>query len=68
MDHAIASNRLEGLILPPAALKIMQSYVDGEITYEQEEEQMLAFAAAVRMTTPHPIELEKLADKLQESP
>lgn len=68
MDHAIASNRLEGLTLPPAALKIMQSYVEGEITYEQEQEQMLALAAAVRMTTPYPKELEKLADKPQELP
>jgi hypothetical protein len=42
MDHAVASNRLEGLILPLEALKIMQSYVEGEITYEQEEELMRA--------------------------
>ncbi len=44
MNHAVASNRLEGLILPPEALRIMQSYVEGEITYEQEEELMIALA------------------------
>lgn len=47
MDHAIASNRLEGLILPPEGHAILQNYVDGKITFEEEQAQMQALAKAI---------------------
>jgi hypothetical protein len=40
----------------------------GPITWDEREAPMLALAATVRMTSPHPKELEKLADKTQEWP
>lgn len=41
-DFAIATVRLEGMEMPVEASKIMLSYVDGNITKEQEQASILA--------------------------
>lgn len=41
-DFAIASCRLEGMIMPPEAVKIMLAYVQGDITKEEENARILA--------------------------
>ena len=42
LDGAIASARLEGLILPVEGHEIMSQYVDGLITWEERQARMLA--------------------------
>jgi hypothetical protein len=41
-DFAIASVRLEGMVMPPEAVKIMLAYVEGDITKEEEKAGILA--------------------------
>jgi Antitoxin VbhA len=41
-DFAIASVRLEGMVMPPKAVKIMLAYVEGDITKEEEKAGILA--------------------------
>lgn len=41
-DFAIASCRLEGMAMPPEAVKIMLAYVQGDITKEEEKAGILA--------------------------
>ena len=42
MTFAIASLRASGQIMPREAVEIMQSYVDGKITAEEEKVQIMA--------------------------
>ena len=41
-DFAIASVRMEGMIMPPEAVKIMLAYVKGDISKEEEKAGILA--------------------------
>ena len=41
-DFAIASVRLERMVMPPKAVKIMLAYVEGDITKEEEKAGILA--------------------------
>lgn len=41
-DFAIASVRLEGMIMPSEAVKIMLAYVKGDITKEEEKACIMA--------------------------
>ena len=45
MNHAIASNRLERMFTPDETKAVMQSYVNGEITWDERRELILAQAA-----------------------
>lgn len=44
-DAAVASGRLEGLILSQEGREIMRQYVDGLLTWEERQAQMLALTS-----------------------